>query len=305
VIAIERSDRLVIAPSQRRRTVLGVIRSAQQDLVLSIFRCDDQLVLDALIEAVSRGVRVRVLMTGRAKGSARDLDEAHAQLLRHGVAVRRFQDDVKYHAKFVVADDHRALVTSSNFTEKCFARTSDFVVVTRDTATVDALRQMFESDWAARCVRPSTAMCERLIVGPDQRPRERMAELIGSATRRIRLLDAKLTDPRILALLDARRAADIEVDVLDNRRVGPWESHGKLLLIDEGPHAVAVIGSLALSPASLDVRRELAVVIRDGVAIRQIEQHWQSLTERPATQRSPSSWQTGTPVFSPDQEVWA
>lgn len=308
MIATARTDRLVIAPSQRRRTVLSVIRSAQQDLVLSIFRCDDPWVLDALIEAVNRGVRVRVLMTGRAKGSARDLDEAHAHLLRHGVAVRRFHDDVKYHAKYVVADDRSALVASLNFTEKCFDRTSDFIVVTREHGLVDAVRQLFESDWDARCVRPTPALSERLIVGPDQRPRERLTAMIQSATRRIRLLDAKLTDPRMLSLLDARRAAGIDVEVSDDRRVGPWEAHGKLLMIDDGADAVAVVGSLALSPASLDVRRELAIVVRDDVVVRQLEQHWQSLAERrvrDASRSSHSTWQTWTPASSPEQEAWA
>lgn len=303
--AIERTDRLVIAPSQRRRTVLSVIRSAQQALVLSIFRCDDPLVLDALIEATNRGVQVRVLMTGRAKGSARDLDAAHAHLLRHGVAVRRFHDEVKYHAKYVVADDHRALVASLNFTEQCFDRTSDFIVVTRDIRAVDTLRQLFESDWAARFVRPTVAQSECLIVGPDHRPRERLTALIQSATRRIRLLDAKLTDPRMLALLEARRAAGIDVDVRGRWGIGPWEAHGKLLLIDEGADAVAIVGSLALSPASLDVRRELAIVVRDSVAIRQLEQHWQSLADRPSRTVAHSThqfWQTGTPVSSPEQE---
>lgn len=305
MILTERSDRLVIAPSQRRRTVLRVIRAARQELILSIFRCDDRPVLDALVDAASRGVCVRVLMTGRAKGSARDLDEAHAYLLPRGVAVRRFQDDVKYHAKYAVADDRTALVTSLNFTEKCFDRTSDFIVVTNERSVVDELRQLFESDWESRYVRPTVGVSDRLIVGPDRRPRERLGSLLKSATRRIRLLDAKLTDPQMRSLLDAQRAAGIDVDVRESRRVGPWESHGKLLLIDDGEDAVAIVGSLALSPVSLDVRRELAIVVHDRAAIRQLEQHWQSLADRSATVSTRSSWQTWTPTSSPEQEAWA
>lgn len=301
----EQTDCLVIAPSQRRRTVLNVIRSAERNLALSIFRCDDRRVLDALIEAATRSVQVRVLMTGRARGSAHDLDEAHGYLLRHGVAVRRFQDHVKYHAKYVLADDHTALLASLNFTEKCFDRTSDFIVVTRERGPVDALRQLFESDWAARCVRQTDLASDRLIIGPDQRPRERFAALLQSATRRIRLLDTKLSDPQMRSLLDARRAAGIDVELRESRRVGPWESHGKLLLIDDGQDAVAVVGSLALSSVSLDIRRELAVVVKDSVAIRQLEQHWQSLVDPTPKRPLSSSWQTWTTSFTREQEVWA
>lgn len=308
MINVDRTERLVIAPVQRRRTVVSVIRGAQQDLVLSIFRCDDRLVLDALIEAANRGVRVRVLMTGRAKGSARELDEAHAYLLRHGVAVRRFHDEVKYHAKFVVADASTALVASLNFTEKCFDRTADFILVTREPEAVCALRELFESDWAARCVRPTSFRSDRLIVGPDRQPRERLSALLRSATRRIRVLDTKLTDPAVLSLLEARRSDGIHVDVCESRRLGAWDAHGRMIVIDEGQRAVAVIGSLALSPASLDVRRELAIVVRDAVAIRQLEQFWETLSERPLkrpTRPSRSPWQTWTAEPSREHEVRA
>jgi len=39
---------------------------------------------------------------------------------------------VKYHAKYLVADEGPALVASLNFTRKCFAKTMDAIVVTHD-----------------------------------------------------------------------------------------------------------------------------------------------------------------------------
>jgi len=60
-------DRLVIEPGQRRRAVVGLIRSAQRHLVLSIFRCNDEAVLTALAAAVDRGVQVHSIVTNRPR----------------------------------------------------------------------------------------------------------------------------------------------------------------------------------------------------------------------------------------------
>ena len=65
------AERIVIAPEQRRRTIIGLIRGAKRRLLLSIFRCDDDAVLEALAEAVRRGVQVRAIVTGRARSADR------------------------------------------------------------------------------------------------------------------------------------------------------------------------------------------------------------------------------------------
>ncbi len=56
----------------------------------------------------------------------------------------------------------------------------------------------------------------------------------------------------------------------------PLRAHGKLLLIDD---RAALIGSLALSPASLDRRRELAVVVRDPRLVAALGAFWHSHCE--------------------------
>ncbi|HXR45634.1 MAG TPA: phospholipase D-like domain-containing protein, partial [Pseudolysinimonas sp.] len=124
-----RLERLVLAPAARRRRVLATIRAARRRLVLSIFRCDDARVLQALAGAAARGVSVCAIVTPRAKAGARRLDRMSGWLGVHGVEVRRGASWTKYHAKYIVADDRVALVTSLNFTSKCFTRTCDFLLV--------------------------------------------------------------------------------------------------------------------------------------------------------------------------------
>ena len=266
-------ERLVIAPRLRRPTILAAIRSARTQLSLSIFRCDDLAVLNALEAAVRRGVHVRVLMTARARAAGQHLDALHAWLAGRGIDVRRYGGGMKYHAKYLVADQQLAVVTTLNYTGRCLAQTCDFTVVSRDAAVVSALTELFAADWALRPATFTPAQRERVIVGPEHGPRERFATLLGEARRRVRILDAKLSDPHIVARLGERQRAGITVETARGRDVRPLRRHGKLVVVDD---AVAVIGSFALSARALDHRRELAIVTREPRLVAELHSFWQT-----------------------------
>jgi len=270
-------DRLVIEPGQRRRAVVGLIRSAQRHLVLSIFRCNDEAVLTALAAAVDRGVQVHSIVTNRPKASTADLDRLSRWLRDHGIAVRRHTSSMKYHAKYIVADDATALVTSLNLTAKCFERTCDFLLFTKDSEVIAGLNAVFAADWAGGAAALAPAQLERLIVGPGYAPRERFAALLLGARRRIRVLDAKLTDPFIQQLLESRRRAGVTVEIKRRKDLRPLASHGRLLVVDDN---VAVIGSFALSTAAFERRRELAVVSHEPAVLRALDEFWRAHDRR-------------------------
>jgi phosphatidylserine/phosphatidylglycerophosphate/cardiolipin synthase-like enzyme len=250
--------------------------------VLSIFRCDDEAVLHALADAVRRGVRVRAIVTSRAKASARDLDHLRTWLAAHGIAVRGYAAADKYHAKYLVADDRTALVASLNLTTQCLERTCDFMLVTGDADVVSGLTELFAADWAQRAAVLTRAQMDRLIIGPDYHPRDRFAFLVREARQRIRVLDAKLTDPGIQRLLESRRGEGVAVEIARGHDVHPLTAHGRLLIIDD--HA-AVVGSFALSRGALERRRELAVITRDAAVLRELDAFWRAHSRRRAPSR--------------------
>lgn len=258
----EHADRVVTSMGDRRSTILEVVRYAKHRISLSMFRCDDEEILAGLADAVSRGVAVDVLVTPRAKGGPVRIDELKTALERTGACVHAYPNPiVKYHAKYLVADDGPAIVASLNFTRKCFARTCDALVVTHDTAVVAGLQQLMAAD---RLGQPLQAgLSPRLIVGPE-RARAQFSALIAGARSSVRLIDPKLSDPELLRLLDARRLKGVTVEVHGAARLGRLKSHGKILLIDD---RVAVVGSVALAAASLDLRRELAIVVDQPAAV--------------------------------------
>ena len=255
-------DRLVAAVEDRRPALLDVIRQARRRITLSLFRCNDEAVFEELTAAAARGVAVEVLVTSRAKGGKKKMAKLWRALEQTGATLYSYTDPVvKYHAKYLVADEGPAIVASLNFTKKCFKKTCDALVVTHDPAVVADLRRL----WTADCARqPMPAdLTERLIVGPE-RARRQFTALIEGARTSIRLIDAKLSDPDLVSLLNARRAAGMTVEVFSARQLGDLKSHGKIMLIDD--HTV-VVGSLALAALSLDFRREVAIVVTEPAAV--------------------------------------
>ena len=84
-----------------------------------------------------------------------------------GAVVSWYADPVvKYHAKYLVADEGPALVTTLNPTRKCFTRTWDAVLVTHDEPVVRSLLHLFHADAAGRPLVARTAVQP----APDRRP---------------------------------------------------------------------------------------------------------------------------------------
>ena len=283
-------DRLVSAVGDRRGALLEVIRGARSRITLSLFRCNDGEVLAELAAATARGVLVEVLITSRSKGGRKRKQKLWQALERTGASLRAYTDPVvKYHPKYLVADEGPAVVASLNFTRKCFRKTCDALVITHDPAVVSGLRRLWTAD---RDRQPMPAdVTERLIVGPE-RARRQFTALIAGARTSIRLIDAKLSDPELVSILNARRAEGLTIEIFGGKRVGDLKSHGKLLLIDD---ETAVVGSLALAALSLDFRREVAIIVHERTAVADAVELFRTLREAADEGRAAAGAGDGAP----------
>ena len=267
-------DQVILAVQQRRKAVLQVIRSARRRLLVSVFRCTDVAVLDAIGEALHRNVDVRFLMTPRARGWEKRLKALGSYLESMGAKVHPYSDPVvKYHAKYLLADDGPALITSLNLTAKCFTTTCDFILLTHDPGVVSGLRELFDVDWRAPHSALSPRITPRLFIGPE-RARAQFSALLGSAQRSIHIIDHKLDDPAILALLKSKKADGVEVRVLGRGKLGEPVAHGKLTIVDG---RIAVLGSMAQTALSLDFRREIAVTVEEPACLRKLTRFFRLL----------------------------
>ena len=278
------ADRVVTDCADRHDTVVQAIRGARRHVSLSLFRCTDKALFGELAAAVKRGVHVEVLVTSRAKGGKKKLKRLWDRLEQTGASIASYNDPVvKYHAKYLVIDDGPALITSLNFTNKCFSRTNDAIVITHDREVVASLRALMAADRDERTL--PKGLSDRLIVGPET-ARAQFKNLIDRAEKSIQLIDPKLSDPALMALLNARRDQGLRVDLYTDAHIAGMKSHGKLMLVDG---TRAVVGSIALTALCLDFRREVAIVVDDPPAVAAIQKLFRSIDA--ATGAGP-----GTPV---------
>lgn len=270
-------ETLVLDPAERKAALLAVIGGAKRRLILSLFRCDDFSILDALAAALERGCEVEAVLTKRAKGGKKRLKKLWGALEEMGAVVTRYADPVvKYHAKYLVADEKTAIITTLNPTRKCFTRTWDAVLITPDAAVVKGLLILFKADSAGVPLPSRRPLGRRLIVGPE-RSRAEIRALIAGAKHSIRILDHKLSDPDLVGLLRERRAEGVAVTVLGKQPMRGVVPHGKMMIVDE---TRAVLGSTALSTLSLDFRREVSVVVHEPALVKQLNLSFQQLAAK-------------------------
>ncbi len=262
----------ILSPDARRKTILKIIQSARASLILSIFQCDDLGILEALAAAVRRHVNVKILVSRRARGWKKRLEELSGLLEMIGAEVYRYSDAVKYHAKYIVADEDTALVGSFNLTRKCFSNTCDFLLITHDSTVISGLKTLFETDVHMPAARLPD-ITDQLIVGPDQ-TRSRLMEIFSGARESIRIIDRRVTDPEVRWLLHKQKQSGITVQILDEPFVGDLASHGTMFLVDS---RIAITGSVALSTMSLDVRRELDIVTTDTTIVSRLNDFFETV----------------------------
>ena len=240
-----------------------------------MYRCDDLAIVDELAASARRGINVQILMTQLAPRGWDERLKDLANLLRNlGTDVRLYESSVmKYHDKYVVVDDAFALVTSANLIRKSFETTCDYLLFTESPHIVEGLKKLFENDFSTRAL-PFPHITDRFIVGPEG-ARQRLTEIIASARKSIDIIDRRLTDPQILELLKARADDGVSVRIVGEQRTDGLTTHGRMILIDG---QIAVLASMHLAAASLDSRRELAIVLEDAPVVQELNAYFESLS---------------------------
>lgn len=114
-------------------------------------------VVDAMVRAAGRGVRVRVLVESAFRGKYPDLPEKLAHV--PGIEVTSVDGKTLYgggilHAKYFVVDGREAYLGSQNFDYRSLRHIHELGVRTRDVGVVSSLSAIFESDARASSPAP-------------------------------------------------------------------------------------------------------------------------------------------------------
>jgi phosphatidylserine/phosphatidylglycerophosphate/cardiolipin synthase-like enzyme len=263
---------LIIQPEAGLSPVVRAIQRAKRTLDIAIFRTDRDEIEKALGAAVQRGVKVRVLVAHTNRGGENRLRKLEQRLLEAGATVSRTGDDFsRYHGKFLVADDTLHLF-GFNFTRIDTNKTRSFGVSTRDASAVREARALFDADSSRQ---PFVPKRTHLVVSPEN-ARETLTAFIKGAKRQLLIYDVNIQDRVFMRLLQQQAAAGVEVRVIgkckgckgvDVRPLRSLRLHVRAMVRDGSR---AFVGSQSLRRPELDQRREVGVLITNGVVARQI-----------------------------------
>jgi phosphatidylserine/phosphatidylglycerophosphate/cardiolipin synthase-like enzyme len=140
---------LVWSSAHSRGQMARIIDAATTSLWIQHPKFVDAVILERIIAARERGVKVRVLCGGKHGISDWDIYDTFSSLRlmeRFGVKVRR-QKQLKLHAKLILIDGKAAMTGSMNIDRSAFDLRRELGIEVDAPAVVDRLRATFEADW--------------------------------------------------------------------------------------------------------------------------------------------------------------
>lgn len=141
--------RLIWCPTNGRARIAEFIDRAEKTLFVQNERYQDPVIIERLVRAARRGVKVHVM--------ARAAHHLKADKLLEGVSGLRILDDVgikihrlkhlKLHAKMMVADHERAIVGSINLSPGSFDHRRELAIEVDDHHLITRLNKVAHHDW--------------------------------------------------------------------------------------------------------------------------------------------------------------
>ena len=279
------SRSFIVLPDDSATPILDAINRASQSLRVKMFTFSDPSLMQAVIAAHTRGVKVRIMLNP-ARRSGEEVNEATRKMLTHaGVQVLDTNPafDVT-HEKSMVVDDSTAFIQSLNWETKNLTETRDYAVVTSHRHEVGEIIECFEADWTREKFSPGDHSHLIWCVGNG---RQRIGQFIDAATHTLFVQNERYQDPIIIEHLVRANQRGVKIHVLARplhklskaklveavgglrtlndvgikiHRLKHLKLHAKLVFAD---NQRAIIGSINLAPGSFDSRRELAIEVHD------------------------------------------
>lgn len=279
-------------PEAGETPYLEVLHRASKSIHVEIYLLGSGGILDSLIEKAKAGIEVKLILD---KSEIRT-NQKYADLLTAAGAQVEWSDPrfTFLHAKFFVVDGSEAIISTGNFSTKySILLERNFVAHLAEPQDIADLVALFDADW----LRAATALpCTRLLIAPTN-ARQRLLDLIRSATTTIAIESMQFSDGDIRAAVAERLHAGVTVRALlaNATWIGantdaakflgqlgiPVKSiphlHAKALVID-GKRAY--LGSENFSYNSLKNNREVGLIVVEPSSVQPLldtfEKDWAS-----------------------------
>jgi phosphatidylserine/phosphatidylglycerophosphate/cardiolipin synthase-like enzyme len=276
------APQLLIGPTQFESNIDKLIAAEQTSIDVLIYEIDTKSIIDALVAAKKRGVKVRLVIDRNESAPAK------ATLKGAGIEVHDSSPAFTYqHAKTMLfGSQAKALVLSGNLNDYTMNGERNYAVIDTDRQDVEQLHALFERDWNDKG--DVDVSCTKLIIAPLN-AKERTIALINSAKKTLDLSVMYVTEKDTVAAIKAQAAAGVAVRVLlaDPKWIAnnpdtatelaaakipvkyfkALDLHAKLVIAD----SASLIGSENLSYNSLTQNREVGVISTEEPVVTGVE----------------------------------
>jgi phosphatidylserine/phosphatidylglycerophosphate/cardiolipin synthase-like enzyme len=141
------SSALVWSPVNSRAKLTGLVGSAQKTLLVYAELAQDDPIIDAMIQAQKRGVKVRFLISPSKQTDGEDANKVDLDKLQKGGVKVRYISSPYQHSKAFVADDTLAYIGSINLSTGSMEFNRELGILFSDKTAIRLLDEIFEKDW--------------------------------------------------------------------------------------------------------------------------------------------------------------
>jgi cardiolipin synthase A/B len=296
------SRSLIVLPDDSARPIVDAINAAEKSIRVKMFVFSDPELLQGVMAAHRRGVKVRIMLNPARRDGKEENQESRQLLRKAGIDVIDSNPAFDLtHEKSMVIDDKTAFVKSLNWDTKNLTETRDYAVVTDHPQEVKEIVQCFEADWARQ---PFDGAADSHLIWCRGNGRERIAHFIDEAKHSLWLQNERYQDPVIIERLVRANRRGVKIHVMARpphklkkekliegvgglrimddvgikvHKLRHLKLHAKMLLADG---LKAIVGSINLTPGSFDSRRELAIEVHEDAVVDRlhdtVRQDWEN-----------------------------
>jgi phosphatidylserine/phosphatidylglycerophosphate/cardiolipin synthase-like enzyme len=274
-----------------RDELVGLLAETKYDLVMWNYQVTYNESIQLLQNLARMGVDLRVILERAVYGgNTREYRSFVSKTEPVGIRVQ--SDDhlgVNFqHAKTILIDDQRAIISTANMSYPSFWRNREYRYVTSEPSIITSLQDLFAADRSGHTIDPATIDDHLLICPIDCR--SKLRRLFDQVEESVTIQAQYLEDPELISILQeqqderdirvvvgAHQDREAVVGLSDMVRVlkSPYV-HAKNILIDD---RYLLVGSMNLSTNAIDNNREISIISTDTEVIddfqRQFEYDWE------------------------------
>jgi phosphatidylserine/phosphatidylglycerophosphate/cardiolipin synthase-like enzyme len=148
-----KNPRLVWSPINARQKLIELMDSAKVSLDLEQNEWYAQEIVEHVVAAQKRGVKVRGIFSPRDPITADDA-EPNRELIRQNGGQVKYMRSPYIHAKMFLVDGQRAFVGSVNVSDNSLNNNRELGIIFDQADAVAIVRQTFEKDWNLATIEP-------------------------------------------------------------------------------------------------------------------------------------------------------